>query len=202
MGKKKKKSAGRALLDIDRKAHEAVLPYQQAGPVKALSWLSELGDQPQLLTLSGSVLAWGVVGGDRRFVRAGARMIASHLLATWIKNVVKHRIDRTRPFAARGDEERKPKPGRDQSKEETSFPSGHSAGALAVANAFARELPEHRAKALAGAGLIAVAQVPRCAHYPTDVGAGLAIGWASERLVDTAFRWARRPADESPIPPG
>jgi undecaprenyl-diphosphatase len=188
MGKKKKKGAGSALLEVDRKAHEAVRPYQDAAPVKALSWLSELGDQPQMLTLSGSVLAWGALGGDRRLVRAGARMVASHLLATWIKNRVKHRVDRTRPFAARSQEDRKPQPGQDQSKEETSFPSGHSAGALAVAQAFARELPEHRGKALAGAALIAAAQVPRCAHYPTDVGAGLAIGWASELAVDGAAR--------------
>jgi undecaprenyl-diphosphatase len=198
---KKKKSAAHALLEVDRKAHEAVLPYRKAAPVKALSWLSEIGDQPQMLTLSGGVLAWGTLAGDRRLVRAGARMIASHLLATWVKNLIKHRVDRTRPFAARTDEDRKPTPGHDTSKEETSFPSGHSAGALAVAQAFARELPEHRGKALVGAGLIAVAQVPRCAHYPTDVGAGLAIGWASEKLVDSVFRWGTQPSDASPLRP-
>lgn len=198
---KKKKAASRALLDLDRQTHKAVLPYREAPPIKALSWLSEMGDQPQMLTLSGGVLAWGVIGGDRRFVRAGARMIASHLLATWAKNLVKHRVDRTRPFAAKGRHDHKPKPGHDRSKEETSFPSGHSAGALAVAQAFARELPQHRRKAMAGAGLIAVAQVPRCAHYPTDVGAGLAIGWASEKLVDAIFRWGSRPSDASPIRP-
>ncbi len=193
MGKKKKKRAGAALLEVDSKAHEAVLPYQDTPPVKALSWLSELGDQPQMLTISGGVLAWGAIRRDPRLVRAGARMIASHLLATWVKNRVKHRVDRTRPFAAHSQEDRKPKAGRDKSKEETSFPSGHSAGALAVAQAFARELPEHRAKALAGAGLIAVAQVPRCAHYPTDVGVGLAVGLASEAVVAWLF-----PSDKEP----
>jgi undecaprenyl-diphosphatase len=198
---KKTKTVKDALLDMDRKAHQATLPYQKSPPVKALAWLSELGDQPQMLTISGGVFALGALRGDRRLVRAGARMVASHLLATWAKNIVKHRVDRTRPFAAKNDEDRKPTPGHDNSKEETSFPSGHSAGALAVAQAFARELPEHRAKALAGAGFIAVAQVPRCAHYPTDVGAGLAIGWASERVVDSVFRWASRPGDASPIRP-
>jgi membrane-associated phospholipid phosphatase len=113
-------------------------------------------------------------------------MIASHLLATWSKNYVKLRVDRTRPRSAKSREDRKPKPGRNNEKEETSFPSGHSAGALAVAQAFAREVPEYRRSALTGAGLIALAQVPRCAHYPTDVGAGLAIGWLSELAVDRA----------------
>jgi len=197
----KKQKAGRALLAVDRKSHETARPHQDSPPVKALSFVSELGDQPQMLTISGAVLAWGAIRRDQRLMRAGGRMIAAHLLATWIKNIVKHRVDRTRPFAAQGEEDRKPKAGRDTSKEETSFPSGHSAGALAVAQAFARELPEHRGKALAGAGLIAAAQIPRCAHYPTDVGAGLAIGWASERLVDAVFSWARGPADASPIRP-
>lgn len=197
--KQQKKKAGRALLEVDRQAHRAVLPYRNARAIKALSWLSGLGDQPQMLALSGGVLALGAVRREPRLARAGARMIAAHLLATWAKNVVKHRVDRTRPFAARAGEEPAPRPGRDRSKEETSFPSGHSAGALAVAQAFARELPEHRGKALAGAGLIAAAQVPRCAHYPTDVGAGLAIGWISEWLVDAAFRWASGPTDASPI---
>ena len=193
MTKKKSKAsnvckAGKALLAADRKAHQAVQPYRDTSAVKSLSWLSELGDQPQMLTLSGGVLALGVVRRDPRMVRAGGRMIASHLLATWIKNVVKHRVDRTRPFAARAQEDRKPKKGRNTSKEETSFPSGHSAGALAVAQAFAREFPAHRGKALTGAGAIAAAQVPRCAHYPTDVGAGLAIGWLSELAVDRVAR--------------
>jgi undecaprenyl-diphosphatase len=183
-----KEKAAETLLEVDREARDAARPYADTAPVQALSWLSELGDQPQMLTLSGGVLALGVVRGDGRMMRAGGRMIASHLVATWAKNFVKLRVDRTRPRSAGGREDHKPKLGRDDSKEETSFPSGHSAGALAVAQAFARELPEYRGAALAGAGLIALAQVPRCAHYPTDVGAGLAIGWASELAVDGATR--------------
>jgi undecaprenyl-diphosphatase len=182
------KKAAAALLMADRKAHKSVQPFRGTVPVKAVSWLSELGDQPQMLTLSGGVLALGVLRGDLRLARAGGRMIASHLLATGIKNVMKRRVNRTRPFALSRGKDVKPRKGRDESKEETSFPSGHSAGAMAVAQAFARALPEHRSAALAGAGLIAAAQVPRCAHYPTDVGAGLAIGWLSELAVDRVAR--------------
>ena len=155
-----------------------------------------------MLTLSGGLLALGLVRRDGRLVRAGSRMIASHLLATGIKNFVKARIDRTRPRSAKGARGHKPKLGRSDAKEETSFPSGHSAGALAVARAFSREVPEYRSAALTGAGLIALVQVPRCAHYPTDVGAGLAIGWLSELAVDRAARllppMAKRRAPAAP----
>lgn len=181
--KKPKKSLAETALEADAATLEAVEPYRETAPVRALSWYSELGDQPQMLTLSGGLLALGLVRSDRRMARAGARMIAAHLLATWAKNFVKHRIDRSRPRSAKGANGHKPRPGRKESKEETSFPSGHSAGAIAVARAFAREYPEQARAAYGAAGLIALAQIPRCAHYPTDVGAGLALGFAAEALV-------------------
>lgn len=197
MAKKKSKAARPAdkLMDLDKAAHDAARPWRETAPVRALSWFSELGDQPQMLTLSGGVLALGVVRADARMVRAGARMVAAHLLATAAKNFVKRRVDRTRPRSAAGEDGHKPKPGRTDSKEETSFPSGHSAGALAVASAFAREYPKHRLPALGAGGLIALAQIPRCAHYPTDVGAGVAIGVASEALI--AWLWPARASGEA-----
>jgi membrane-associated phospholipid phosphatase len=57
-----------------------------------------------------------------------------------------------------------------------------------VAAAFAREFPEYGAAALVAGGAAAVAQVPRCAHYPTDVGAGIAIGAAAEACVNLVWK--------------
>jgi membrane-associated phospholipid phosphatase len=137
--------------------------------------------------LCGSVIAVGLIGGDRRLAGAGLRMLAAHTLATVVKDAVKRRVDRTRPRSvARPGKDAKPRLGDSEAKEETSFPSGHSAGAAAVARAFARAYPEHAAPAYAGAAILALAQIPRCAHYPTDVGAGIAIGLASEKAVDLA----------------
>jgi membrane-associated phospholipid phosphatase len=184
----KAKKLKKELMDADAAAVDAVKPYEKSAPVKALAWYSELGDQPQMRVLSGGLLALGLLRGDGRMARAGARMIAAHALATFAKDVVKRRIDRTRPRSAEGGDGHKMKPGRSKAKEETSFPSGHSAGALAVARAFAREYPEYQAAALGAAGVIALAQIPRCAHYPTDVGAGLAIGLAAEAAVNAAWR--------------
>jgi membrane-associated phospholipid phosphatase len=190
MANKKRSKAGKALMKADKAAVDAAAPYRRTWPVRALSRVSELGDQPPLLALSASVLALGLMRGEARMARAGARMIAAHLLATAAKNFVKHRIDRTRPRSASGGNGHKVKPGRSKAKEKTSFPSGHSAGAIAVARALARDYPEHRAAALGAAGLIALAQIPRRAHYPTDVSAGLAIGLAAEAAV--AALWPGR----------
>ena len=172
--------SGEALLAVDEAARDAASPWRESLPVRAVAFYSKLGDQPPMLTISGLTLAAGLVARDRRLARAGARMILSHLLATAAKNFIKHRVDRRRPRAGKGP---RPRPGRNTSKAMTSFPSGHSAGAFAVANAFAREYPGPGAAAQAGAALIALAQIPRFAHYPTDVAAGSAIGIASEALV-------------------
>jgi membrane-associated phospholipid phosphatase len=181
-------AARKPLLAIDKTARDAFMPYRGSAPVRALSWLSELGDQPQMRALAGGMLAAGVVRADGRMIRAGARMLIAHELATAVKNAVKHRIDRARPRSATSKKQQQPKPGRSRGKEDTSFPSGHSAGSMAVALALAAEYPRHRSKAVATAGSVALAQMPRCAHYPTDVAAGLVLGATAERIVALAFR--------------
>lgn len=167
---------------------DAARPWSKTPPMKIVSFLSEVGDQPQMRILCGAVIAAGLAGGDKRLTKAGFRMLAAHTLATFAKNVIKHRIDRTRPRSKhKPGKDHRLSPGESRAKEETSFPSGHSAGAAAVARAFVRDYPEHAGAAYAAAGAVALAQIPRCAHYPTDVGAGLAIGAAAEALVDTLF---------------
>lgn len=170
------------MAETDSAIRRFVLPYRAHPLVQALGLASEVADQPQLRLLSGAFIVAGFARSDDRLVRAGTRMLLAHELATLLKNLVKDEVDRTRPRNAASREEQKPKPGRSSSKEETSFPSGHTAGAVAVARALSREFPEHRSAAFAAAGLVAAAQVPRCAHYVSDVGVGAFVGLAAEAL--------------------
>jgi len=179
------------LLKFDKKVREIFVPYRESLPVRAISWLSDVGDQPQMRIAAGALIALGLVAADARMLRAGTRMLVAHELATAVKSFVKHRVDRSRPRSASSEEEQKPKAGRDTSKEETSFPSGHSSGVMALACAFAREYPEYRGPALAAATSVALAQIPRCAHYPSDVAAGMALGAAAEKVVDLAWSVTR-----------
>jgi membrane-associated phospholipid phosphatase len=202
MAGRKPAAARKALMDADKAAADAAGPYRKSMAVRAMAWASELGDQPQMLILSGGLLALGLVRRDGRMARAGGRMIAAHLLATMAKNFIKHRVDRTRPRSTGNGKGHAIRPGRSHAKEETSFPSGHSAGAAAVARAFARDYPEHQGAALAGAGFIALAQIPRCAHYPTDVGAGVAIGLAAEKAVDAVWPFGDAADQSNSVRPG
>ena len=183
--------AGKALLEIDHKAHEAAEQERGSVPVRIAGWLSEIGDQPQARMLCAGVLLLGLVRRDPRLLGAGARMLLAHELATMTKNAIKHRVDRRRPRSASDRDDETPQAGRSRDKEDTSFPSGHSAGAMAVASAYAAVYPQHRVPAMMGAGAVAVAQIPRCAHYPSDVGAGLAIGAASSGVVSLAWALLR-----------
>lgn len=191
VAKGRKKAPGEALLAADKVVAEAVVPYEGTLPIRALGKFAGLADQPPLRILCGAVIAAGIARRDAKLMGAGARMLAAHTLATWGKNFIKHRVDRTRPAPmVKHGKDHRPAPGRKSAKEETSFPSGHSAGAAAVAAAFARDYPEHRAAAYGAAGALALAQIPRCAHYPTDVGAGVALGVAAEALLAGAVRLA------------
>ena len=194
--KTKKPAVAKKIEAADGAATEAVRPYRETVPVRALSFASKMGDQPPLRLLCGAVIVVGLAGRNARLAGTGVRMLASHSLATWTKTLIKNRIDRTRP-RSNGRSRPAIRQGADTSKEETSFPSGHSAGAAAVAAAFARDYPEYRGPAYTAAGLIALAQVPRCSHYPSDVGAGIAIGIASDSLVEIAVRGARLAGDKA-----
>ncbi|MEW9854780.1 phosphatase PAP2 family protein [Novosphingobium sp. M1R2S20] len=185
-------AVGEAALDLDHRIHELAEPAREKPLVKVLGFLSEVGDQPQLRLLCGATIAVGIWRADVRLVGTGMRMLLAHECATLVKDMVKRRVNRRRPRSAWGKDQEKPRSGSSLDKEENSFPSGHSAGALAVACAFSAAYPPYRGTALLAAGSVAAAQVPRCAHYPSDVGAGLAIGAASGTIVTAAWHLGRR----------
>jgi membrane-associated phospholipid phosphatase len=182
MQSKLRKSA-RKLTAAEAEAVRAVAPRRKR-PAKVVETVGKLGDQPELRTLSSMVVAAGLLSANRRLVRAGVRMLLAHEIATLAKDLIKDRIDRTRPHSAKTHSDRTVKPGRHTAKTETSFPSGHSAGATAVARAFGRDYPQFQMPALAAAAVVAGMQVPRLNHYPSDVAAGIMLGAASEAAAN------------------
>lgn len=190
MTRKSLDAAARPLIDFDDRARRMSAAYADSAPVRALDLFSKLGDQPEMRILAGGLIAAGTFAASDRLVRAGARMIITHEAATSVKNLLKTEIDRTRPRSATNRRQKTPRKGTHSAKEKTSFPSGHSAGAMAAARAFSREFPEYGAAAMATAALVAAVQIARCAHYPTDVVAGVAIGLAAEAATNAAWETA------------
>src|SRR5688572_22351420 len=129
------------IAERDKEIADKAGEYSETPPVRVLSRVAKLGDQPELRLISGSVIVAGLLLRRGRLFRAGVRMLLAHEAATAAKDLIKSRVDRTRPHSANSKEDAKPKPGRKQAKRFRSFPSGHSAGSVAVAQAFAREYP-------------------------------------------------------------
>ena len=194
MDSKVLQTSEKRLIGLDERARSLFAPYTDTAPIRALDLLSKLGDQPELRAIAGCLLVAGTFANSDRLVRAGARMLIAHEAATVVKDLIKINVDRTRPRSADGGRAKRPKEGDHIAKEKTSFPSGHSAGAIAAARAFSREFPEYGAVAIGGAALIAASQVLRCAHYPTDVAAGVVIGLAAEEVANVA--WSVAEMDE------
>ena len=185
-----RKTADR-VAQVDAEVNDVVAPQGQSPVNDAITLVGKLGDQPQLRLICAAVTAAGLLRSDFRLARTGVRMLLAHELATLGKNFVKDRVDRTRPRSAETVEERRPSPGESPQKEESSFPSGHTAGAVAVAAAFSREYPGYRAPVLLAAAILAGAQVLRRAHHPSDLAAGALIGAASELLANAVWASGR-----------
>ena len=171
----------------DLNVAEQASPVRRHPLVKAAGWVSELADQPPLISICLATAATGLVMRDRRQSRAGATMLGAELLATWIKTRIKRRVDRTRPHVVDDGGDYEMRPGSSRESEDSSFPSGHTAGAVTVARAIARVYPEHRTAAYVTATAVALIQIPRSKHYPSDVAAGAAIGIVAELAVDAVF---------------
>lgn len=167
----------------DRKIARVAGSKRDTPLVKAVGHVSDLADQPPLIALSILAIGAGALLRRKRFARTGVRMLLSHLLATQAKSFVKHRVDRTRPFVMLNGGSYHGKKGNSSEKSENSFPSGHTAGAVAVARAIARDYPDKAGIAYTSAGAAAAAQLPRAAHFATDVVVGGMIGWAAEAVV-------------------
>lgn len=172
--------------------------------IEKIGKLGNAGDEPPLLAISAALLIGGTLAGTRPLQRAAIRMALAHLIAIGLKEWGKNNVDRTRP-----DEQLKSgtyhmSAGHSRDADLRSFPSGHTAGALAVARAFSRDYPRYTKPALAAAAAIGALQVPRRAHYPGDVVAGAVAGVIAERIatfiINRAGLTDRRLAAISPDP--
>ncbi|HEX8486029.1 phosphatase PAP2 family protein [Sphingomonas sp.] len=183
----KTKDTAKAIGKADRDATHHAARHRDAPAIKATGFLAEIADQPQLITLSIATALIGLFARKPALARGGARMLAAHLAATGVKSAIKHSIDRTRPARAIEDGAHRFEPGHSGDHELNSFPSGHTAGAVAVSRAIARDMPGAAAPAALATVAVAAAQPVNGSHYFSDLVAGAAVGWATEALVSAVF---------------
>jgi membrane-associated phospholipid phosphatase len=117
------------------------------------------------------------VFGGRRGRSAARRGLIAIVIATAAANgPAKLLVRRRRPFSPR-------RPTLIRTPRSTSFPSGHSAAAVAFATGASAELPILTPVLVPLAGVVAYSRVHTGVHYPSDVAAGVGIGIASGLLA-------------------
>ena len=156
--------------------------------MQAVGPISDIADQWPLFTLCVGTAAAGLAGRDRKLAATGLQMTLSMLAATVLKNIVKDQVDRTRPEVVADGGSYVFQPGDHDVPELDSFPSGHTAGAVATALVVVRQYPAISAATIGAAAAVAAAQVPRGKHYPSDLVAGMVVGIVADTLVGLAMK--------------
>lgn len=180
---------------MDVEAAAAAAQHCHHPVVKTLGAASEIADQIPLALVCGTVIAGGLIAGRPDIARTGARMMAAHVVANVVKRRIKNRLRRTRPEEVVKNRDYAFEVGESQGGHDTSFPSGHTAGAVAVASIVARDIPTLTLPAMGIAALIAGVQIPRAKHYPVDVAAGAALGLMAAGVVNLLFSSSRNPGE-------
>lgn len=186
------RNAARAINTADRAATHKLAEARDHPVVAAAGAVSEAADQPPLIALGVGTLVLGMVLRRPLLLRSGARMLAAELIATGMKHAIKRTIDRTRPEQAMTTGKRRFARGDSAEHAQTSFPSGHTAGAVAVARAVAHEVPGAALPAYAAAGAVGAVQMPRGRHYVLDTLAGAVIGYVAEAGAGAVLRAGER----------
>lgn len=182
---------------LDLKVARVVGQARKHPAIKAIGTLSEVGDQPPLRTIAAMTMVAGALGRSPHLTGAGVRMLVAHQLATMVKSVIKHAVDRTRPEVVLDGDRYESGKGQHDNGRFGSFPSGHTAGAVAVARAIGRDYPAIAVPAMVFASGIAIAQLPRGKHYVSDIVAGAVIGLVADAGVEAAVKWATSPSPQS-----
>jgi membrane-associated phospholipid phosphatase len=186
MADKAKKLAAEAHRAEKAVSHRAAA-HRDTAPVQAAGLVAELADQPQLIAIALATIGAGAAMRRGDLVRGGSRMLAAHLTATALKTAIKHRVDRSRPEHELDGNPGTLRKGRSHDHELNSFPSGHTAGAVAAALAVSRDIDGAALPATLAAGAVAAVQPATGSHHLSDVIVGGLVGWLSEALVSAAF---------------
>ncbi|MEW2293066.1 phosphatase PAP2 family protein [Streptomyces sp. NPDC006743] len=165
-----------AVREMDRRLTERMASWREPALHRTLSAVEEAAEGSKLWCGAAVAMAW--VGG-REGRKAAVAGVTALLLAQLVSNgVCKQVSGRPRPpkeWIPHDEVEDRPS--------SSSFPSGHTAAAVAFTAAVTPSWPSAGTVCAVPAALVALERVQSGAHYPSDVVAGAALGLLSAWLV-------------------
>ncbi|MET0788980.1 MAG: phosphatase PAP2 family protein [Cellulomonas sp.] len=172
----------------DRLAYEAVAGMSTPLLDEPMRLVARVADRSKPWLATAAVLA--VVGGPtgRRAALAGVAAIGATSFV--VNQPMKRAGSRRRPDRR---DLRVPVPRWVPMPTSTSFPSGHSASAVAFAVAVGKVLPQARVPLRVAAATVAFSRVYTGVHYPGDVIVGAATGAVIGRLTSRLVRRVTEP---------
>ena len=129
-----------------------------------------------------SMTIYGLLTERNETFESGVLLGCSEVLAYSVNTLLKEGIDRERPYAVLSNVHI----GHLDSADPYSFPSGHTAGAFAIATMLTlrySDKPEVYIPAIVWAGLVGYGRIYFGLHYPSDVLGGALVGAGSSLLV-------------------
>ncbi|MFJ8545048.1 phosphatase PAP2 family protein [Streptomyces sp. NPDC093586] len=141
--------------------------------------MEEAAEGTKLWCGAAAVMAW--LGGRR-----GRKAAAAGLAAVAVAQLVSNGVCKQLAGRARPPKEWFPHDEAEDRPDSSSFPSGHTAAAVAFTAAVAPAWPSAGVLCAVPAAAVAVERVQSGAHYPSDVAAGAVIGLAGAWLTRRA----------------
>lgn len=160
--------------------------------------VTNFGGVYEVVTVAG-IGAFGLISKNNKLVNTTLLSSQAYITGAAVETVLKIIAGRTRPSYYPSNMEAQPRflgpfhkklKDADGSNESSSFPSGHSTVAFAVATVFASEYKDEPLVpviAYTAATLIGISRITENKHWVTDVVTGAALGYLSGKLVVKNF---------------
>lgn len=167
------------LMLVDESVNDGVQNSRSQGQDVFLEPFRNFGNGWAAGLVSGGTLVAGLATGDEQLTGVGKRLAATVIVAGGAVTITKFLVGRSRPDAGEGSSSYHPFTGG------TSFYSGHTTSAFALATALSMEIhsPYATAVLFTTAGLAGYSRMYDNKHWLSDVAAGAVLGIASAKFV-------------------
>lgn len=176
------------LMAFDRPIMDFVQDNQSETLGDVVEVTNLFGEMTGLLPIIGGSMALGLVFKNDKLKSAALRSVGAVAIGQLTVEFLKAMSHRSRPRDNQGPYDFG---GPGMSSDNTSFPSGHSAGAWSVMTVFATEFKDTKIVPILAYSLAAMTSFSRVyknAHWLSDVTLGALVGWISGKLMYKIFK--------------